>query len=131
VGEQQLRAIVVEDQKEILELMVEALASKGVHVRGFLCPKEALEAIKTAPPDVVITDIQMPEMDGIEFIKLLKKKLPVVMVTSSPNYDTFDEIMNHCDAFIDKVDMGGTRLFTAMNKAIERSSNRKKIARAS
>ena len=48
--------------------------------------KQLLEIVKSKEVDVVLTDIQMPEMDGIEAIKILRKKYPKIKILVISNY---------------------------------------------
>ncbi len=57
--------------------------------------KEALEFIKHSPPDLVITDIAMPEMNGIEFIKLVKELYPsikILVISMFQNMHSYENI---------------------------------------
>jgi len=117
---QLLKAIVVDDQREILVLIQKILSAKGVCVRAYLSAEEAMREIEDESPDVVITDIKMPKIDGLEFIKSLRQKYPVVALTSAPSSDRFHEIMDLCDVFIDKSDMSGAQLYSGIQRAILR-----------
>ena len=80
-----MHIVSVDDNKSNL-LIVEAYAKAlDLHVKSFLDPKEALEALKISPCDLRITDYMMPEMNGVEFVKafrLLDEKTPIIMVTA-------------------------------------------------
>lgn len=69
-----LTAIVIDDDTNLLELTTEVLKQNNYKVFSFSKASEALKIIRTTPFDFIITDIQMPEMDGFEFIEQLKKE---------------------------------------------------------
>ena len=67
------RLLLVEDQEEIASIMKAELEGFGFQVVQAHDGVEALEKVKATPFDVVITDLIMPRMDGVSFIKELKK----------------------------------------------------------
>jgi two-component system, chemotaxis family, chemotaxis protein CheY len=73
--------IIVDDVRRVLRKVLEA---DGHSVTACSNGREALHAIAAHRPDLVITDVYMPEMDGIEFITLIREDhpdLPVVAVS--------------------------------------------------
>jgi CheY-like chemotaxis protein len=70
------RVLVVEDRPDILELMLLSLEGAGFEVEAALNGREALEVQQRRAADVVITDIFMPEMDGIETIDRIRAEYP-------------------------------------------------------
>lgn len=65
---------------------------------------EAINKIKSCPPDVVLMDVQMPIMDGIEATKIIKKRWPgvkVIALTMYQNYK-FQALSAGADAFLVK-----------------------------
>ena len=67
------RILIVDDDKTTLIWMSEALLKKGYEVDVAINGIAALQKIKTQKPDLVITDVLMPEMDGFHLFKELKK----------------------------------------------------------
>jgi len=82
--ESSLRILVVDDQVEYLRLVSSWLGMlRGIlAVESCASPGRALEQLDELKPDVVITDVQMPEMNGLDFTRLLKARAapPVVVV---------------------------------------------------
>lgn len=83
-----LTAIVIDDDINLLKLTTEVLKQSNYTVISFTDASEALESIKKDPFDIIITDIQMPVMDGFSFLKELKesdrtnyKNQPIIAVT--------------------------------------------------
>ena len=79
--------LVVDDTKENVRLLVDALGNEGYRVRPALSGKAALEAAKTEAPDLILLDIIMPEMDGYEVCRSLKadrklKEVPVIFISA-------------------------------------------------
>lgn len=67
------RVLLVDDDTDGCELVSAILAARGAHVRCVTSGPEALEVIAREQFDVVLSDIGMPEMDGYEFIRELRK----------------------------------------------------------
>jgi len=80
------RILVVDDDRRICELLVETLGAIGYQAEGAFNARTALKKIDTEKFDLVISDIVMPEISGIELLAELQKKkagLPVVMITGN------------------------------------------------
>jgi CheY-like chemotaxis protein len=77
------KLFIVEDDQGTLSWMSAALATLGHDVRGAVDPRVALEAVSTWRPDLIITDILMPEMDGLTFARIVRRheKVPVMFVS--------------------------------------------------
>ena len=78
-------ALVVDDSMLIRHTVCRFLEERGFTVESATNGLEALEAVKRVRPDIIITDIQMPKMDGSELITAMKKEpalagIPIVIV---------------------------------------------------
>jgi CheY-like chemotaxis protein len=78
-------ALVVDDSMLIRHTVCRFLEERGFTVESATNGMEALEAVKRVRPDIIITDIQMPKMDGSELITAVKKEpalagIPIVIV---------------------------------------------------
>lgn len=81
------RIYVVEDERDILELVLHHLKKEGFGTASATDGFEALKAITRTPPDLVLLDLMLPGMDGLEICRRLKKDpqtagVPVLMVTA-------------------------------------------------
>ena len=77
----------VDDDNTIREIEVYTLEQTGFTARGFADGVSMLETLKTEIPELIILDIMMPELDGIEVLKRLRseskyKDIPVIMATA-------------------------------------------------
>lgn len=83
------KILVADDEMAIRLLYSEELKEEGYEVYTAANGREALEIIEKVPLDLVILDIKMPEMDGIEALRQIKEKkpgLPVVLSTAYGDY---------------------------------------------
>jgi len=71
----------VDDDREILESLGHYLAKSGCEVHKFDSASGALRAIEDLEPEALITDLRMPDANGIELLKAVKEKFPLVPVT--------------------------------------------------
>lgn len=77
----------VDDDSTIRDIEVYTLEQTGFEARGFADGISMLEALKTEKPDLIILDIMMPDMDGLEVLKRLRsesayKNISVIMATA-------------------------------------------------
>ena len=66
------RIIIVDDMRAAAHMLARLLEAIGQHVLTFDNPADALEAARSDPPDVIISDIAMPGMDGYQFARQLR-----------------------------------------------------------
>lgn len=81
------RVLVVEDNQMSARLLEYVLNRDGYTVSIMASATEALDSAKDDPPDIIIMDIQLPDMDGLAATRQLKKnritaKIPVVAITA-------------------------------------------------
>ena len=70
------RILVVDDQATVLRVLRLSLEKAGYEVETAPNGREALQKIKANPPDALITDIEMPVMDGQELCQTLQREMP-------------------------------------------------------
>lgn len=94
----QARVLVVDDEPSVSKALSRMLASAGHVVTVSAEGAKAIELLSATPFDVVVSDIQMPGMDGLTLLRQIRAHdldLPVVFVTGSPNLDTAIEAIEH------------------------------------
>ncbi len=79
--------LLVEDEEDILELVSYNLGKEGYQVDSVTSGEEALQRIKASPPDLVLLDLMLPGVDGLEVCKTIKnnpdtKGLSIIMLTA-------------------------------------------------
>ena len=76
--------LVLNDEKEITELVELYLRNEGFQVRCFYTGEEALASVEQSPPDLAILDVMLPDMDGFSVCRELRKKytFPILMLTA-------------------------------------------------
>jgi len=96
MSEQTHKILIVDDEQNMRVALFEALSRNGHEVAVAENGRMALEMIARQPPELVITDIKMPGMDGLELlrqVKALRPELPVVIMTGFATVDTAVEAM--------------------------------------
>ena len=77
-------AYVVDDEPLIVELVTEVLEGMNVRVRSFIDGEEVLKAIDDDHPDIILSDIKMPKVDGLTMLKKLDEtglKIPIIFIS--------------------------------------------------
>ncbi|MGY6529700.1 MAG: response regulator [Cyanobacterium sp.] len=87
--------LIVDDVPENLQLLFTMLTDHDYDVRRVLSGKQALQVIEIEPPDLILLDIKMPNLDGYEVCKILKSQektqhIPVIFLSALN--DTFDKV---------------------------------------
>lgn len=79
------RVLLVDDETEFLGSLVKVLGRRGLDVEGVTSGPEALERLEKNPFDVVVLDLMMPGMDGLETLRRIKTSRPeteVILLTA-------------------------------------------------
>jgi EAL domain-containing protein (putative c-di-GMP-specific phosphodiesterase class I) len=87
----QPRVLIVDDEQPVLRAYSRALRNSGFRVETAGDGEAALGQIEKAPFDVVLSDLMMPRMPGIEFLRAVRKRdpdLPVVLMTACPSTES-------------------------------------------
>ena len=80
------KVLVVDDEDEVRQVLHEFLEGRGYEVHAAESGAAALAVLEDFSPDVVLLDVSMPEMDGVEVLKRIvgvRPTLPVIMVTAN------------------------------------------------
>ncbi|WP_280156021.1 response regulator [Piscinibacter sp. XHJ-5] len=103
-----LNVMIVEDHRIDLKLAGDCVLLSGHVVLSSTTAEEALGRLQDGHPDVVLLDLNLPGMDGLSFVRLLKadpkmQRLPIVAVTAYPDVYQRDELIAAgCSAYLVK-----------------------------
>ncbi len=84
------KVLLVDDEADFLEVLSERMRSRDMDVSTSMSAMDALKMIEDESFDVVILDFQMPDMDGLEALKLFKEKRPDLQVILLTGHATVD-----------------------------------------
>ncbi len=78
---------IVEDDEDINELVAYNLKKEGFKVKQFFNSKDAYESLSKEQPDIILLDIMLPDIDGLEFCKMVRSDnklsyIPIIMLTA-------------------------------------------------
>jgi DNA-binding response OmpR family regulator len=87
MSQRQRTILIVDDEEDVLDLLQLVFETSGFEVRRASTGKSAVSSAYEQPPDVVLLDVMMPEMDGWQVLRTLKgdertKHIPVVMLSA-------------------------------------------------
>ncbi len=120
-----LTVLLVEDDADVLAGATQALRLAGLEVRGFMSAAPALALIHADFPGILVTDVRLPGMDGLELLRraiAVDPRLPVVLVTGHGDVSMAVEAMRGgAYDFIQKP-FASDRLVDAAQRALERRS---------
>lgn len=80
--------LIVDDEHDLAEMMAQMLTEAGFEARSAGSGREALADVQANPPDLVLLDANMPELDGFEVAAILKSDpttatIPIIMVSAN------------------------------------------------
>ena len=81
------RVLVVEDDPDISELVARYLDKAGYTTTRVTSGRDALDAVRSKPPDLIVLDVMLPQVDGLEVCRLLRADdktaaIPIIMLTA-------------------------------------------------
>jgi putative two-component system response regulator len=90
------RILLIDDEPVLRELMTEILEEAGYEVTPADTAERALALLETSDPSLVVSDVRMPGLSGLELLETLNARrasLPVVLVTAASTYETLSEAL--------------------------------------
>ena len=100
------RIIVIDDENIVGKMIKATFEKDGYYVETFLSAAPALERLKAEPFDVIITDLKMKGIDGMEVLRIVKKESPatkVIMITAFASMDSaIEAVRGKVDDFFPK-----------------------------
>ncbi len=118
------RLMVVDDSDVVRDVLGTKLQDRGYAVTKAASGAEALRLLETTPIDVVLTDIVMPEMDGLELIERIRSRSPrvsVLVLSSQPRFEVVAEAVNRGAVdYVRKDDVG--HIWKALERALAQTN---------
>jgi CheY-like chemotaxis protein len=101
------KVLVVEDHHDTSFLLCRLLKMEGYEVEHAIDGMVGYHAAASAPPDLIVTDIQMPRMDGIEMIKRIRqsqagKRIPIIVMSAYGQRRITDALAAGADGIVEK-----------------------------
>ena len=120
------RIFIIDDNIDFLEMCSKRLEHEGYQVCSFGNAHEAIKAIRIQKPDLVISDIKMPGLNGIEVCDLLgsnayTRHIPIILMTGFFEKQAHIESLNIKPLFLLKKPFGAKDLLTTVRAAIDSS----------
>ena len=84
--------LVIDDDEALCRAVAETLTKAGYETRMFHDGQEALRRFEDDPTDIVLTDVFMPNLDGLEVIAMLRRISPSTCIVAMSGYDSADDI---------------------------------------
>lgn len=84
---------VVDDEKDILNIISEYLTSRGFEIKTFENASSFFNEFEKSKPDVIILDIMLPDMDGYEICKQIRKESDVPIIMLSAKDEELDKVL--------------------------------------
>lgn len=102
------KILIVEDSKNYLWILKQALIAEGFSVVSAENGEDGLVAAKEEKPDLILSDITMPKMDGLAMSKKLKEdniKIPIILLTNMSDMKSMTSGSDLADGYIIKSDL--------------------------
>lgn len=84
------KILVIDDEPIVRTSCVRSLSPEGYEVKSASSGREGLELLENEPVDLVLLDLKMPDMDGIEVLKIIKNRWPETKIIMITGYSTVE-----------------------------------------
>ncbi|MFH0709548.1 MAG: response regulator transcription factor [Pseudomonadota bacterium] len=88
-----IKILLIEDDLEIADLLTQYLSRYQMEVISYTHPKSALNSLSIESYDLVLLDLTLPEMDGLEVCKILRERSSIPIIISSARSDLGDKVI--------------------------------------
>lgn len=114
---------VVDDEEDIIDILTEMLTSQNFSVKSFTKAKEALEELKKLKPQVILSDMKMPQMSGLDFLKEVNKiepDIPLIFISGYLDKETIIDAISHGVFGAIEKPFNESQVITMTNNALKR-----------
>ena len=128
-----LRIAVIDDEPLVLRNLQRKISKSGYQVETFQNPQKAVDRMKIAPFDVILTDLHMPEMDGMQVLAKIRENYPkaeVIIITGYASIDSAVEAVKQGAFYYIEKPFTPEQVMLILNRAIEKvrlSSENKRL----
>lgn len=125
------RILIVEDDPSLRELGSMLLTAQGYEVRCAGDGFEGLAALKQSLPDIIISDLSMPNMNGFEFLSVVRRRFPIIPVIVISGDFSGESLPGSviADAFFPKGGYHANQLFEKVNELLTELPTRPKVGK--
>jgi len=88
-----IRAILIEDDAKMCEILEEYLADYDIKLSSFRLPSEGIKAIQNETFDILILDLSLPQMDGLEVCRIVKQDFDLPIIITSARSAVSDRVI--------------------------------------
>jgi CheY-like chemotaxis protein len=114
------RILVADDDPAVLETSAKILRTAGYEVRTAVDGFDALAELRRSLPDVIISDLRMPNMSGFEFLSIVRRRFPhIPVIAISAEFNGTAPVGLIADGFFSKGEYGPQELFRKIRELIE------------
>ena len=118
-----IRIAVIDDEPLVLRNLQRKISKSGYQVETFQNPQKAIDRMKIAPFDVILTDLHMPEMDGIQVLAKIRENYPkaeVIIITGYASIDSAVEAVKQGAFYYIEKPFTPEQVMLILNRAIEK-----------
>ena len=125
------KILIIDREPDIRKSLETLLSKKGYHTRSTARSKEAMDILKSESFDLVIMDINMPGINGLQVIRNIKelgKGIEVIVLTGLNSIDNAVQALRHDGAFdfLNKPLENGDKLINSVEKALQKQRANKR-----
>jgi DNA-binding NtrC family response regulator len=116
------RIVIIDDERGILETIEILLRGEGFDPIGVQSPREALQRMSELDPDIVLTDIRMPGVTGLEVLQAMRAydpEIPVILMTAQASLQTAVQAVNEGAFYYLQKPFSNAELVTLCRRAAE------------
>ena len=88
------RILLVDDDRDFVEMLTDLMETSGYEVLTAISGEEGIEKCKESSPDLILLDIMLPQIDGLDVLYMLRnlyntKAIPIIIVTGKTEMESF------------------------------------------
>lgn len=89
----QIKIALIDDDRNILTSVAMALEAEGFNVKTYMDGEAGVKGVELNPVDLIVSDIKMPRMDGMEVLRNIREKSPVPLIFLTSKDDEIDQVL--------------------------------------